>query len=60
MKFYQAVYQTDSHGFNVTYSVNIFKTKEHAELYLEGLKTLMGKDFMYDSWVRELFVDFGD
>lgn len=62
MKYYQAVYQTDSHGFHVVYSKNIWTTEEDAREYLYELSRIMDKDsdpfkFMYDSWVTELFVD---
>lgn len=61
MKYYQAVYQTDAHGFNVIYSANIWESEEHAKEYLSELDKIMTKDgefsYMYDSWVRELFLD---
>lgn len=57
MKYYQAVYQTDAHGFNVVYSKNIWATESDARDYLYELSTVMGEDFMYTSWVRCLFVD---
>lgn len=60
MKYYQAVYQTDAHGFNVVYSKNIWTTEADAREYLYELSKIMdGEDwsFMYRSWVTELFVD---
>jgi hypothetical protein len=57
MKYYQAVYQTDSHGFNVVYSKNIWKTEADAYEYLEALKNLVGKGHIYTDWVVELFVN---
>lgn len=64
MKYYQAVYQTDSHGFNVVYSTNIWKTEEEAREYLYELSNIMDTNstfpFMYTSWVRDLFLDCGE
>ncbi len=60
MKYYQAVYQTDAHGFNVVYSKNIWTTEEDAREYLYELSSIMDGErhpFMYTSWVTELFVD---
>ena len=60
MKYYQAVYQTDAHGFNVVYSKNIWKTEADAREYLYELSKLLDGEsgpFMYTSWVTELFVD---
>lgn len=60
MKYYQAVYQTDSHGFHVVYSKNIWTTEEDAREYLYELSSILDGEsgpFMYGSWVRELFAD---
>jgi len=60
MKYYQAVYQTDSHGFNIVYSKNIWTTKEDAQEYLDELiNYLIGDNgpYMYDCWINELWVD---
>ena len=60
MKYYQAVYQTDAHGFNVVYSKNIWTTEADAREYLYELSSLLDGErgpFMYTSWVTELFVD---
>ena len=60
MKYYQAVYQTDSHGFHVVYSKNIWTTEEDAREYLYELSSILDGErgaFMYASWVTELFVD---
>lgn len=60
MKYYQAVYQTDAHGFHVVYSKNIWTTEADAREYLYELSKLLDGEhgpFMYTSWVTELFVD---
>lgn len=60
MKYYQAVYQTNAHGFNVVYSKNIWRTKEGAQEYLDELiNYLIGDNgpYMYESWINELFLD---
>lgn len=65
MKYYQAVYQTDSHGFNIVYSKNIWVKEEHAHEYLYHLGEILNTQnggynkfpVMYLSWVQELFVD---
>lgn len=60
MKYYQAVCQTDAHGFHVVYSKNIWKTEEEAKEYLYELAQMMGEGFfMYIPWVRDLFLDEG-
>lgn len=58
MKYYQAVYQADSHGFNITYSKNIWRTEEEALEYLDEMNKLM-PGYIYSSWVEILFVDDG-
>lgn len=58
MTYYQAVYQTDSHGFNTVYSKNIWKTEEKALEYLDEMNKLM-PGYIYSSWVESLFVDDG-
>jgi hypothetical protein len=60
MKYYQAVYQTDSHGFHVVYSKNIWTKEEDAREYLYELSSILHGEsgsFMYESWVRELYVN---
>jgi len=61
MKYWQAVYQTDAHGFNIVYSKNIWKTVAEAELYLDELQNIFGAEYISQRWVTELFVDdYGD
>ena len=57
MKYYQAVYQTDAHGFCIIHSKNIWTKEGHAREYLYELARYLGEDYMYESWVIELFVD---
>lgn len=56
MKYYQAVYQTDAHGFNIVYSKNIWISEADAYEYLAELRKLI-PDLIHANWVTELFVD---
>ena len=55
MKYYQAVYQTDAHGFNIVYSKNIWISEADAYEYLAELRKLI-PDLIHANWVTELFV----
>ena len=57
MKYYQAVYKTDAHGFCIVHSKNIWTSEKDAREYLYELSQYLGDDYMHSSWVIELFVD---